>query len=95
MRGASSSKEPLELADLLAAAPTRAAKDAEKTVPRSPGYYSIFVDAAESLPDPFAARLTQRGTRPLYIGIARRSLFRRLVEQNLVRRTPSQGLARA
>lgn len=62
---------------------------ADAVVPRSPGFYSIFVDHPDSLPEPFAAYLRSRGTTLLYIGEASTSLFQRLVEQDFRHEEPS------
>ena len=52
-------------------------------VDRKPGLYSIFVDDATSLPDPFRSLLVSGGNRLLYIGRARDSLYQRLIEEEL------------
>ena len=53
-------------------------------VDRKPGFYSIFVDDATSLPDPFRSLLISSGNRLLYIGRARDSLYQRLIEEELM-----------
>jgi hypothetical protein len=62
---------------------------ADAVVPKAPGFYSIFVDHPDSLPEPFSAYLQSRGTRLLYIGKASKSLFQRLVEEDLRHQKPS------
>lgn len=52
-------------------------------VDRKPGLYSIFVDDATSLPDPFRSLLISSGNRLLYIGRVRDSLYQRLIEEEL------------
>jgi len=70
-------------------APQCSAGEADERVPRSPGLYAIFVDTNQSLPPAFAEILGGRQTTLLYIGIATKSLFRRLVRQDLHHRSPS------
>jgi hypothetical protein len=48
-----------------------------------PGFYSIFVDVPDALPEPFNAHLRRKQTNLLYIGIATDSLLTRLVDQDL------------
>jgi hypothetical protein len=57
--------------------------EAESRVAGSPGLYSIFVDDAKSLPEPFCTCLRGRGTQLLYVGRAKDSLLERLVRQEL------------
>ncbi len=64
-------------------------KDAESKVPRKQGLYSINIDRVDALPAPFADALRERGSHLLYIGIASRSLLRRLIQQDLRHRSPS------
>lgn len=52
-----------------------------ESVPSAPGYYTIYVDSADSLP--YSDVLIERGSRLLYVGIAARSLAKRLVRQDL------------
>ena len=78
-----------QISDVLAAGPVCAASDAMARVPTGPGYYSIFVDSAESLPMPYRDRLTSMKTELLYIGIATASLHQRLFKQDLRHRNPS------
>ena len=56
---------------------------AETKAPASPGYYSIYVDSAASLPGAFAAHLESRGSLLIYLGIATTSILARLIEQDL------------
>jgi hypothetical protein len=69
--------------------PACAAAEADGRIPLGPGYYAIFIDIPHSLPSPFSALLNQRGTRLIYIGIAKRSLHQRLLSQDLLHRKPS------
>jgi hypothetical protein len=82
--------EQLEVARALEGeAELHSASNADAVVPEAPGFYSIFVDQPESLPDPFAAYLRSSGTSLLYIGKASISLSQRLVEQDFRHRQPS------
>lgn len=74
--------------ELICAPPSRCAV-AESAVPNSPGYYAIFIDDSRLLPDPFRARLGPCANKPIYVGIATRSLQRRLVSQDLRHQSPS------
>lgn len=69
--------------------PQCSAAIAEANVPEAPGYYSLFVDTARSLPAPFGELLGARGTNLIYAGIATRSLRIRLVDQDLRHRRAS------
>jgi hypothetical protein len=69
--------------DRLVRKPICSAAKALKRVPPKPGYYAIFIDSPGELPHPFSKLLVQRKTKLIYIGIARASLYRRLVEQDL------------
>jgi hypothetical protein len=62
---------------------------ADAVVPKAPGFYSIFVDRPDNLPEPFAAYLRSCGTTLLYIGRASTSLFQRLVEEDFRHQGPS------
>src|SRR4051794_32840843 len=62
---------------------------ADRSVPTDPGFYSIFVDTPESLPAPFDEYLRRKATQLIYIGVASRSLFERLVQQDLRHCHPS------
>jgi hypothetical protein len=57
--------------------------EAEDKVEDRPGLYAIFVDRASSLPAAFRRRLLHRATKLIYIGVARDSLQKRLVTQDL------------
>lgn len=56
---------------------------AHSQLPRLPGFYSIFVDTPDSLPEPFASFLRENNTNLIYIGVAKKSLLKRLVRQDL------------
>ena len=66
----------------------RAAEAAEE-VPRTPGYYSIFIENPLSLPKTLSDRLLARDTRLIYVGLATTSLRKRLVDQDLHHQGPS------
>lgn len=78
-----------ECIETFVSAPVCTAAEAPTRVPTSPGYYAIFIDNPHSLPDPFCDLLVQRETRLIYLGIASRSLYQRLVEQDLQHRKAS------
>jgi len=65
------------------------AKNAAFVVPQRPGIYSIFIDEPASFPAPFDTLQQQRNTNLIYIGIASKSLFKRLVKQDLRHKGPS------
>ncbi len=48
-----------------------------------PGIYAIFVDNENSLPEPFNSYLSKRKHKCIYVGKASKSLFLRLVEEDL------------
>lgn len=48
-----------------------------------PGYYSIWINNPNALPNVFANKLIQKQTELIYIGIATKSLHERLVQQDL------------
>src|SRR5690348_2804311 len=73
----------VENLEQLVAATTCAAVDVPTADPSGPGYYAIFVKEARALPSPYRERLKQHSTTLIYIGIAEKSLFKRLVEQDL------------
>ena len=77
------------LAELTAIEKLVKVEDAEQDAPTRHGLYSIYVDRAETLPSPFSDELKRRGTCLLYIGIASKSLQKRLVQQDLRHRSPS------
>lgn len=56
---------------------------AEARVPDLPGVYSIFIDSPLSLQSPFREYQDRNGHRIIYIGIATKSLLKRLVDQDL------------
>ncbi len=70
-------------------APLHSASAAESVVPHSPGFYSIFIDDPANLPCPYCTILQGRPTNLIYIGIATKSLQKRLVEQDLRHKSPS------
>lgn len=74
---------PGELASRLVVGPTCNAEAAASRVPTQAGYYSIFIDSANSLPAPFSDLIRARDTHLIYLGIAEKSLFGRLVKQDL------------
>ena len=57
--------------------------------PQKAGYYSIWIDTPDSLPEPFATELKTRGNNLLYVGIASKSLYSRLIEQELRHKKPA------
>ena len=59
------------------------ASNIENKVPAKPGFYCIRIKTVKSLPSPFAEFLVERGHNILYIGIASKSLKRRLYGQEL------------
>lgn len=77
------------LAEALLAADPCTAASADRLVPRSPGYYAIFVDDPDALGQSFGGLLRLRQTPLIYVGIATGSLRKRLVEQDLRHRNPS------
>lgn len=73
----------IDLVARLEAAEEIPAAKAADVVPDRPGYYSIWIDDPGSLPSLFAVRLRKNQTNLIYVGIATRSLHKRLVEQDL------------
>ena len=71
------------IAHLGSAARAVKVSSAARDVPDGPGLYSIFVDSPASLPEPYRGLLVAAKTRLLYVGSAKRSLYARLVEQEL------------
>lgn len=69
--------------------PLCTAAEAGDRVPKGPGYYAIFIDAPRILGNPYRKVLAQGRTKRIYIGIATRSLQRRLVKQDLLHQKPS------
>ncbi|WP_309080716.1 GIY-YIG nuclease family protein [Zhihengliuella sp.] len=61
----------------------RPAGSIDPEVPNEPGLYAIRIHERSSLPEPFAALSQLRGHDLLYVGIARQSLKRRLLGQEL------------
>ena len=78
-----------ELEHTLCTTPMSPVVQARNQVPGVPGYYSIFVDVPDSLPEPFATRLNKKNTSLVYVGIATKSLAKRLIEQDLTHKNPS------
>ena len=54
-----------------------------------PGYYSIWIDDPDHLPRLYANRLQADKTNLVYVGIATKSLLKRLVDQDLSHKSPS------
>lgn len=71
------------ISQILLAMPQCAAADCEARVPSVPGYYAIFVDKPDSLPQPYSEILKRRNSKLIYAGIATVSLRKRLLEQDL------------
>lgn len=71
------------LAEDLLAASRSTAESVEDQVPSRPGYYAIFADRPESLGKEFEQLLRPRQTQLIYVGIAKKSLQKRLVGQDL------------
>ncbi|MDR6622330.1 GIY-YIG nuclease family protein [Sinomonas atrocyanea] len=55
----------------------------DSLVPDAPGIYAIRVIVAEVLPEPFRSHALGRGDRLIYVGQAKTSLRKRLVDQEL------------
>ena len=55
----------------------------DNSVPDKPGIYSLRIKDIENLPEPFDAHLASRGHNIIYIGIASKSLYRRMLNQEL------------
>ena len=72
-----------ELSNRLLGASQLLASAATAQVASVPGYYSIWIDAADELPAPFRDRLIAESTTLIYVGIATQSLRKRLVDQDL------------
>lgn len=62
---------------------------ADRVVPGRPGYYSIWIDDPDHLPALYSNRLRAEKTSLIYVGIATKSLLKRLVEQDLHHKSPS------
>jgi GIY-YIG catalytic domain-containing protein len=78
-----------DLAELIMSAARIPASRAASVVPDRPGYYSIWLDDSDNLPRAYADRLRDQRTHLIYVGIATRSLMRRLVRQDLYHKSPS------
>jgi hypothetical protein len=80
-----------DIAELLINSASRCtAREAERRVPNSRGFYAIFLESADALSAPLARIMRDQPTENLlYIGIATKSLFTRLVEQDLHHKAPS------
>ncbi|WP_430593522.1 winged helix-turn-helix domain-containing protein [Humidisolicoccus flavus] len=61
----------------------RPAGEVDPDVPNLPGLYAIRIRDRQALPEPFGSLCGQRGHDLLYVGIARTSLKRRFLEQEL------------
>jgi GIY-YIG catalytic domain len=72
-----------EVLDALMAAHRLTPKQAEKSLPERPGVYAIFVENAESLPQPFADLHKGHESDPVYIGKASSSIQKRCHDQDL------------
>lgn len=57
--------------------------EAEQLWKDEPGIYAIFVDAAESLPEPYLSELISRETDLIYVGKAERTLIGRCIEEEM------------
>lgn len=55
----------------------------ENSVPNAPGLYSLRIKNIENLPAPFDQYITERGHNIIYIGIASKSLYQRMLNQEL------------
>jgi hypothetical protein len=55
----------------------------DHSVPHNPGLYSLRVRSINKLPAPFDKHLAERGHNIIYIGIASKSLNRRMLNQEL------------
>ncbi len=77
------------LADRLVNARQVPAISAADIIPRRAGYYSIWIDDPGSLPRLYADRLRADQTELIYVGIATKSLHKRLVEQDFHHKSPS------
>jgi hypothetical protein len=78
-----------DLSDLILSATQIHASKAAIVVPDRPGYYAIWIDRQSNLPGIYAERLQEQQTRLICVGIATRSLLRRLVRQDLYHKSPS------
>ncbi len=58
-------------------------KQAEKSLPKRPGVYAIFMDSPESLPPIIAEKHKDHAGNPIYIGKASKSIQKRCHDQDL------------
>ncbi|WP_413250213.1 GIY-YIG nuclease family protein [Sinomonas flava] len=77
------SSRPASECELLADARFRRVGSIDPLVPNAPGIYAIRVIAATVLPEPFRSHALGRGDRLVYVGQAKTSLRKRLVDQEL------------
>jgi len=61
----------------------KSAKSIDLAVPSKPGMYCIKIKNIDALPKPFSSELKKRGHSIIYIGIATKSLFKRMLNQEL------------
>ena len=66
--------------------PICSAANAEARIPTSPGYYSIFVEP-QALDELYSDHIGVNGL--IYVGIASKSLVKRLVQQELTHNSPA------
>ena len=59
------------------------AKSIDLSVPSKPGMYCIRIKNIDALPKPFSTELNKRGHNIIYIGIATKSLNKRMLNQEL------------
>lgn len=64
-------------------------KNAENILPRESGLYAIFVNDPVYFPQPFGDYLVKKETKLIYVGLASKSLYSRLFEQDLRHQKPS------
>lgn len=69
--------------ELMNPAKQRSVGEIDHEVPNEPGMYCIRITNPDKLPKPFARIIRERGHNIIYIGIASRSLKRRLLGQEL------------
>ncbi|WP_208711891.1 winged helix-turn-helix domain-containing protein [Sinomonas sp. R1AF57] len=77
------SSRPAAECELLADACFRRVGSIDPLVPNTPGIYAIRVIAAAVLPEPFRSHALSRDDRLIYVGQAKTSLRKRLVDQEL------------
>ncbi len=61
----------------------KSAKSIDLSVPSNPGMYCIRIKNIDTLPKPFSSELKKRGHNIIYIGIATKSLNKRMLNQEL------------